>query len=120
MNIGSIGNFGNINRYLANNFQLLPTVSTIGVPTSQATPVPGSSAPEKPVFANFLTEAMGETVAADAGVKFGNLGLITGAGDQDIHDVTIASTKADIMLNLTVQIRNRMVEGYQEIMRMQI
>ncbi|MCL2030405.1 MAG: flagellar hook-basal body complex protein FliE [Oscillospiraceae bacterium] len=111
---------GFVNPYISNNFQLMPTVVTAGTPTLQATPILGSSVPEKPSFSNFLAEALGETVSTDAGVKAADLGLITGAGDQDVHDVTIAATKADVMLNLTVQIRNRMVEGYQEIMRMQI
>lgn len=37
----------------------------------------------------------------------------------DIHEVVIATEKADISLNLLIQIRNKLLEGYQEIMRMQ-
>ncbi|MEW6723368.1 MAG: flagellar hook-basal body complex protein FliE [Bacillota bacterium] len=38
----------------------------------------------------------------------------------DIHRVTIATEKATLALELTVQIRNRIIEAYQEIMRMQL
>jgi flagellar hook-basal body complex protein FliE len=38
----------------------------------------------------------------------------------NIHDVTIASEKAKLALELTVSIRDKAVEAYQEIMRMQI
>lgn len=36
----------------------------------------------------------------------------------DVHTVTIASEKATLALQLTLQIRNKAVEAYQEIMRM--
>ncbi|PFP30776.1 flagellar hook-basal body complex protein FliE [Bacillus sp. AFS073361] len=43
------------------------------------------------------------------------------AGEIDnIHDVTIASQKAKLALELTVAIRDKAVECYQEMMRMQI
>lgn len=38
----------------------------------------------------------------------------------NIHDVTIASEKAKLALELTVTVRDKAVEAYQEIMRMQI
>jgi flagellar hook-basal body complex protein FliE len=38
----------------------------------------------------------------------------------DIHSVIIAAEKADIMLQLTTEVRNKIVEAYREIMRMQI
>lgn len=38
----------------------------------------------------------------------------------NIHDVTIASEKAKIALELTVTIRDKAVEAYQEMMRMQL
>jgi flagellar hook-basal body complex protein FliE len=38
----------------------------------------------------------------------------------DIHDVVIAGEKAKLSLELTLQIRNKAVEAYQEIMRMQV
>lgn len=107
------------NPYISNNYRIMPSLATTGS-TQDVTPVLGTEQKETPTFANMLAEAMGDTVSTDAEVKMANLGLITGDAQQDIHNVTIASTKADIMLNLTVQIRNRMVEGYQEIMRMQI
>jgi flagellar hook-basal body complex protein FliE len=38
----------------------------------------------------------------------------------NIHDVTIASQQAKLALELTVTVRDKAVEAYQEIMRMQI
>jgi flagellar hook-basal body complex protein FliE len=43
------------------------------------------------------------------------------AGDQvDLHDVVIASEQARLALDLVIQVRNKAIEAYQEIMRMQI
>jgi flagellar hook-basal body complex protein FliE len=45
--------------------------------------------------------------------------LLTGQAD-DIHQVMIAAEKADLAFQLTLQIRNKVIEAYQEIMRMQV
>ena len=43
------------------------------------------------------------------------------AGEIDnVHDVMIASQKAKLALELTVTVRDKAVEAYQEMMRMQI
>lgn len=45
--------------------------------------------------------------------------LISG-GNIELHEVMIASQKASIALNATLEVRNKVVEAYQEIMRMQV
>ncbi len=39
---------------------------------------------------------------------------------QEIHSVVIAAEKAEVALKLTLQVRNKVLEAYQEMMRMQI
>lgn len=39
---------------------------------------------------------------------------------KNLHEVMISMEKADISLRLMVQMRNKAVEAYQEIMRMQV
>jgi len=41
-------------------------------------------------------------------------------GKIDVTEVLIASEQAQLSLQLTAQVRNKMVEAYQDIMRMQI
>jgi flagellar hook-basal body complex protein FliE len=41
-------------------------------------------------------------------------------GERDLHEVMIAMEKADISLRYTVQVRNKALEAYQEIMRLQV
>lgn len=39
---------------------------------------------------------------------------------ENIHDVMIAAEKASVGLELVVEIRNKLLEAYQEMMRMQV
>ncbi|MTI69488.1 MAG: flagellar hook-basal body complex protein FliE [Firmicutes bacterium] len=48
-----------------------------------------------------------------------NRDLITGEA-QDIHSVMIATEEAKLALEMTVQVRNKVIEAYKEINRMQI
>ena len=45
--------------------------------------------------------------------------LATGKTD-NIHETMLAATKAELGFNLMVQVRNKVLEAYQEVMRMQI
>lgn len=38
----------------------------------------------------------------------------------DLHQVMIASQKASITMSATLEIRNKVIEAYQEVMRMQV
>ncbi|MEB3237733.1 MAG: flagellar hook-basal body complex protein FliE [Candidatus Sericytochromatia bacterium] len=40
--------------------------------------------------------------------------------DVDFHDVMVASEKGAVALQLTMQLRNRILEAYQEVSRMQV
>ena len=43
------------------------------------------------------------------------------AGEIDnVHDVVIASQKAQLSLNLAVEVKNKIMDAYNEIMRLQI
>ena len=45
--------------------------------------------------------------------------LVTGKTD-NIHDVVLSVAKADLSVRFLLEIRNRLLESYQEIMRMQM
>jgi flagellar hook-basal body complex protein FliE len=41
-------------------------------------------------------------------------------GTRDVHDAMIALQRADLTLQFSVQIRNKLVQAYQDIMRMPV
>jgi len=41
-------------------------------------------------------------------------------GSGDVHEAMIAMQRAEQMLQLTVQIRNKLVQAYQDVMRMSV
>ena len=45
---------------------------------------------------------------------------IAGGDLSDMHNAMVAMQKASMALDLTVQVRNKVLDAYQEIMRMQV
>lgn len=70
-------------------------------------------------FGEYLTDALKTTNELQLDSDHKNALLAAGQID-DVAQVVIASQKADIALQLTLQLRNRAVSAYQEIMRMQV
>ena len=69
-------------------------------------------------FDDALKKFMGTVDASstDANEAIGR--MLDGTGE--VHEAVIAMQKADTLLQLTVQIRNKLVQAYQEIMRMPV
>jgi flagellar hook-basal body complex protein FliE len=70
-------------------------------------------------FSNFLTDAMTKLNAQQLSVDKLNDQFAKGE-ISDVHQLMIASEKASLGLELTVQVRNKVIDAYQEIMRMQV
>jgi flagellar hook-basal body complex protein FliE len=74
---------------------------------------------EIPSFADMLGAAVRQVNGLQKAAEAKNIEMITGQ-IEDLSEVTIAAEKAMLALQLTLQVRNRAVEAYQEIMRMQM
>lgn len=70
-------------------------------------------------FAHFLKESLNQVSQAEAQSSDLTNKLIRGE-NVDLHQVLIAGQKASIGMQLTMEVRNKAVEAYQEIMRMQM
>ncbi len=46
--------------------------------------------------------------------------FVSGESDRDLHDVMVSMQKANITFQTMVQVRNKLVTAYQEIMNMQV
>ncbi|MDE3075341.1 MAG: flagellar hook-basal body complex protein FliE [Chloroflexota bacterium] len=87
-------------------------------PTATAA-VPVKDTPAAATFGQFLKDAVSNYNQVQG--QADNMIQRLATGDKvDIHDVTLAIQKATITNQLAIQVRNRLVEAYQEVMRMQM
>ncbi|MGF2615644.1 flagellar hook-basal body complex protein FliE [Rossellomorea vietnamensis] len=68
-------------------------------------------------FADFLKKSIEEVNASQKESDMMTEKLVRGE-NVDLHHVMIASQKASITMQTTMEVRNKVVEAYQEIMRM--
>lgn len=70
-------------------------------------------------FGEFVADALKKTNKLE--LKSAKLNAALAAGRiEDVSQVVVAAQKAEIALQLTLQLRNRATAAYQEIMRMQV
>lgn len=71
-------------------------------------------------FGAALTNAMQGVVDSGHNADAKSMQAISGTGSGSLTDVVTAVNKAELALQTTVAIRDRVVQAYQEIMRMPI
>jgi flagellar hook-basal body complex protein FliE len=69
-------------------------------------------------FAGMLQTMVKQTAALDQKASQAVTGLLNGSG-VEIHDAMIATQKADMAFELALQVRNKAVGAYQQMMGMQ-
>jgi len=75
---------------------------------------PGSTSRERNVFQKMLSEINNQQRRADIEVQKSLL------GETDLHEAMLALEKVDLSLRLLVQVRNKLVQAYEELNRMAI
>ncbi|SFM29747.1 flagellar hook-basal body complex protein FliE [Salibacterium qingdaonense] len=70
-------------------------------------------------FKNALNNAV--TEVNDAQVKSNEMTSKLASGEvENLHEVMVSAEKAGVMLQTTVEVRNKALESYQKVMRMQV
>ena len=87
--------------------------ATTGASATQAASGTGGAA-----FGNALTGAVDDLQQLQGTSDKLAIQAVTGNLD-DIHDATLASTRAQVTLELVAGVRNKAVDAFNEIMRMQ-
>lgn len=110
MAISGIGNSNSISR--GKEF-------AIEIDQSSQVQKPSVSNNQEPGFADNLKDAISKvnTMQKTADTKVQE--LVTGQSS-NIHETMIAVEKADIALKLMTQVRNKIIDAYQEVMKMQV
>lgn len=70
-------------------------------------------------FKNIFEDAVKNVVQTEQNVNSDTALLATGQSD-DLHNLQIDITKAQLSLQMMVQLRNRAMDAYSEIMRMNL
>lgn len=94
--------------------RILPgVVSGPGVP---ATPAAGTRGPS---FGTVLAESLAQVNSLQQQADRAIQDLAAG-GSASLHETMLALDKADLSFRLMMEVRNKIVEAYQEVLRMQV
>ena len=102
----------NINPLTPNVFNILTSEPTFSKPSDEAELSGGS-------FADILTDSIKTASEADATDKVSAVELLIGQSD-DLSGLMLDMQKAEMSLTLALQIRNKVLDAYNEIMRMSV
>ncbi len=94
--------------------------------------VPGSNGPERelprpqfdeersgPSFSDTLSQALNDVDGAQK-IANQNIEAFVAGEKEDLHEVMISMNQAKLHFQLMAEVRNRALETYQELMRMQL
>ncbi len=71
--------------------------------------------PFSQLVSNLMSDVNVQQLKSDQAVE----GLVRGESN-NVHDVVLSVAKADLSFRLMLEVRNRLLDSYQEIMRMQV
>ncbi len=82
-------------------------------------PLPAASQPGGNGFGRMLEAAISRVEQHQAEAAQAVESLLAGEGGE-LHNVALATQRAELAMELFLQVRNKVVQAYQEIMRMQV
>ena len=91
-------------------------INPIQLMTPEVTPSMSKTNPSQ--FGSYLNEAMDALNETQQATSQARKDLAVGKAD--LHQVMIQSEESSIAMQLAIEVRNKAVEAYQEMMRMQV
>jgi len=100
---------------------LLPQIERLPAKTDVAMPttLPAAAPAEGNSFSSLLGKMVSE-VDAQQQVSNQSVNALQSGANVPLHQAVISMEEANVSFQLMVEVRNRLLESYQEIMRMQI
>ena len=95
----------------------IPSISPAGTisPTAPLRPATSSSG----AFQSLLSDAIGRVEQFRQNSET-TIGKFLNGEDEEVHKVALATQQAEIAFDLFLQVRNKVISAYQEVMRMQM
>lgn len=104
---------------IPNNLAIGPqSVQPLALKPSAPQSSAGAEASDTPSFSTYLDNALNQVAAQEQQAKEMSNKFIL--GEVNVDEAMIASQQSLLSLQLTTQVRNKVIEAYQEIMRTQI
>ena len=100
----------------------IPSIGSIKPSTFEPQLLPSTiaeTAKTEMSFIEYLTSALGSVEQLQKDASTSAVNLVMG-NESFLHNTLMAYDKAHLALQLTIEVRNRLLESYQEIMRMQM
>ncbi len=70
-------------------------------------------------FSDILSDTLRNVAETESESDQGTINLLSGE-DASIHETVIQTEKAELALELALQVRNKVIDAYKEIMQMQL
>ncbi|HLX45786.1 MAG TPA: flagellar hook-basal body complex protein FliE [Bryobacteraceae bacterium] len=97
--------------------QPIAPIAPMDTPSISSTSSTGSSGGSS--FSEILNGAIGEVEGARSSANQSVERFLSGEGE-DLHSTILASQRADLEFQMFMQVRNKIVSAYQEIMKLQM
>ena len=92
-----------------------PSLAPVGAPVSAPAKAPGTGAE----FGSMLSEAIGRVDQSNKAAE-STIDRYLSGENEEIHDMVLATQRNELQFELFLQVRNKVVQAYQEVMRMQM
>jgi flagellar hook-basal body complex protein FliE len=99
--------------------QSIAPIAPIQTPASTSSSSLSSSGASGSSFSDILSGAIGEVEGARSSANQSVERFLSGEGE-DLHTTILASQRADLEFQMFMQVRNKVVSAYQEIMKLQM
>ena len=98
---------------------VIPVQEMMELPAAVGQTAPIGAGPANASFGNMLGNLVGEVNAKQATAGAAMEGLLKGQ-NVSLHQAMIAMEEASVSFQLMAEVRNKLLESYQELMRMQV
>jgi len=95
---------------------ITPVRMPAGIPSIQPD---GGTKSSSGAFQSILTDAIGQVEQFQQNSQSSIEKFLSGE-DEEVHKVALATQQAELSFDLFMQVRNKVVSAYQEVMRMQM
>jgi len=96
----------------------LDGIGRIGGELPQVSPAGPAARPGAATFSDALGQALAQVEGLQQAGDAQATAAANGAGN--LHEVALALEKADVAMRVAAKVRNKLVEAYQEVMRMPV